>query len=82
VGNDSGYLWRMNTYWRYLERDGGTYIQCESVSLSRSIPAVIAWLIRPYVESVPRESVAFTLGTTRKTLMNLYPASPAKTGEH
>ncbi len=78
VGNDSGYMWRMNTYWRYLERDGGTYIQCESISLSRSIPAVIAWLIRPYVESIPRESVTFTLVTTRKALLNLQPAPPAK----
>ena len=78
VGNDSGFLWRMNTYWRYLERDGGTYIQLESVTLSRDIPAVIAWLIRSYVESVPRESVTFTLGTTRKALMNLHPVTPAK----
>lgn len=78
VGNDSGYLWRVNTYWRYLERDGGTYIQLESASLSRSIPAIVAWLIRPYVEGVPRESVTFTLGTTRKALLTLYPSTPAK----
>ena len=34
VGQDGGYLWRLNTYWRFLERDGGTYIQCESISLT------------------------------------------------
>ncbi len=75
VGNDSGFLWRMNTYWRYLERDGGTYIQCESISLSRSIPGIIEWLIRPYVEGVPRESVTFTLETTRKALMDRHPSA-------
>ena len=54
IGNDSGYLWRLNTYWRYLERDGGVYIQMESISLSRDIPAILAWLVRPFVEGVPR----------------------------
>ena len=38
VGNDGGYLWRLNTYWRLLARDGGLYIHCESVSLSRGFP--------------------------------------------
>ncbi len=37
-GKDNGYLWRINNYWRFLQRDGGTYVQCESVSLSRDIP--------------------------------------------
>jgi hypothetical protein len=78
IGNDRGYLWRLNTYWRYLERDGGTYIQLESVSLTRDIPVIIAWLIRPFVEGVPRESVAFTLGTTRKALMDLHSSATAR----
>lgn len=78
VGNDSGYLWRLNTYWRYFERDGGVYIQMESVSLSRDIPAVLAWLIRPFVEGVPRESVAFTLSTTRKALLERHPSTSQK----
>jgi hypothetical protein len=77
VGQDDGYLWRLNTYWRYLERDSGTYIQLESVSLTRDVPFLLAWLIRPFVESVPRESLAFTLGTTRSALLARYP-SPAK----
>src|SRR5271168_1351768 len=35
--DEHGFLWRLNTYWTYEERDGGLYIQIESVSLSRSI---------------------------------------------
>jgi hypothetical protein len=58
---EHGFLWRMNTYWTYEERDGGLYIQIESVSLSRSIPTGLGWAIRPFVESVPRESLEFTL---------------------
>ena len=58
---DHGYLWRMNTYWSYEQREDGLYIQIESVSLTRSIPAGLGWAVRPFVESVPRESLQFTL---------------------
>jgi hypothetical protein len=68
VGNDGGYLWRLNTYWTFVERDGGVYVQCESVSLTRGIPAGFGWLIGPFVTSIPRESLAFTLETTRRIL--------------
>jgi hypothetical protein len=67
-GHDGGYLWRLYTYWRFLERDGGTYVQCEAISLTRGIPAVLSWLIGPFVTSIPKESLAFTLDTTRKAL--------------
>ncbi len=39
VGNDSGFLWRFNNYCSLEGRAEGTYVQCESVSLSRAIPA-------------------------------------------
>jgi hypothetical protein len=68
VGQDGGYLWRLYTYWRFLERDGGTYVQCESITLTRGIPVGLGWLIRPFVTSIPRESLEFTLMTTRRTL--------------
>jgi hypothetical protein len=70
VGQDGGYLWRLNTYWRLLARDGGVYIQCESVSLTRGIPVGVGWLVRPFVTSIPRESLTFTLETTRKQLVS------------
>jgi hypothetical protein len=69
VGRDGGYLWRINSYWRFDERDGGVYVQCESVSLSRGIPLGFGWLIGPFVTSIPRESLTFTLETTRQVLM-------------
>lgn len=68
-GKDNGYLWRINNYWQFLQRDGGTFVQCESVSLSRDIPTGFAWLVTPFAESVPRESLQFTLDTMRKHLM-------------
>ena len=68
VGNDDGYLWRLNTYWRVQAGNGGTYIQCESISLTRRIPAAFSWLIGPFVNSVPRETLQFTMDATRKRL--------------
>jgi hypothetical protein len=63
-----GFLWRLNTYWTFEERDGGLYIQIESVSLTRSIPSGLGWVIGPFVESVPRESLEFTLRATSYAL--------------
>ncbi len=56
-----GFLWRLNSYWSYEERDGGLYMQIESISLTRSIPTGLGWVVGPFVESVPRESLEFTL---------------------
>jgi hypothetical protein len=61
ASDEHGYLWRMNTYWSYEERDGGVYMQVESVSLTRSIPTGLGWAVGPFVESIPRESTEFTL---------------------
>ncbi|UWZ82612.1 hypothetical protein [Occallatibacter riparius] len=61
---EHGFLWRLNTYWTWEERDGGLYLQIESISLTRSIPAGLGWVARPFVESVPRESLEFTLRQT------------------
>ena len=63
-----GFLWRLNTYWSYEERDSGLYMQIESVSLTRSIPTGLGWAIGPFVESVPRESLEFTLRSTANAL--------------
>ena len=68
VGNDSGFLWRFNNYCSLEGRAEGTYVQCESVSLSRAIPAGLEWMVGPFVTSIPRESLEFTLGSMRKAL--------------
>jgi hypothetical protein len=70
---DRGYLWRLYTWWRFEERDGGLYVQCESVSLTRGIPTGLGWLIGPFVNSVPRESLTVTLGNTRAVLVTTKP---------
>lgn len=74
ASEEHGFLWRQNTYWSYEERDGGLYLQAESISLSRSVPPGLGWALGPYVESVPRESLEFTLGSARNAIQK----SPAR----
>lgn len=68
AAEEHGFLWRLNTYWSYEERDGGLYVEIESVSLTRAIPTGLGWAVRPFVESVPRESLEFTLRKTCEAL--------------
>ena len=68
ASEEHGFLWRMNTYWSYEERDGGLYMQIESVTLTRSIPTGLAWAVGPFVESIPSESLEFTLRSTCSAL--------------
>jgi hypothetical protein len=67
-GEGHGFLSRLDTYWSYEERDGGLYMQIESVSLARSIPRGLGWALDPFVEGVPRESLEFTLRSTCNAL--------------
>jgi hypothetical protein len=69
VGSGRGFLWRLNTYWRFAERDGGTWVQCESITLTRDIPTGLGWLIGRFVTEIPKESLTFTLSTARKALV-------------
>jgi len=67
-GVDGGFLWRMETWWRMEERDGGVYVQSEVVSLTRDIPTGLGWLIGPFVTSIPKETLTFTLDATRRAV--------------
>lgn len=69
VRDDRGLLWRLNSYWRFYEADGGTYVQCEAVSLTRDIPTGLGWMVRPFVEKVPMESLRFTMSATRDAVV-------------
>jgi putative flippase GtrA len=68
-GNDSGYMWRLNSYWRYKQFEGGVLVEIESLTLSRDLPAIIGPLIRPIVNSTARESMTRTLASVRARFM-------------
>lgn len=67
-GGDRGLLWRMDADWRFEQKDGGTYVECQSISLTRASPYGLGWLIGPFVERIPRESLTFTLTAARAAL--------------
>lgn len=74
-GQEHGFLWSLNLYWSYVERPDGLLVQCEAVSLTRDIPRGWAWLIKPLVQSIPRDALTYTLSQTRKRMQVTLPAT-------
>ena len=74
VGNDRGFLWRLNVYWRYQEVAGGVLMECEVVTLSRSIPLLMRWMVAPIVT---REARAALVDMLRSMQVKLDPGPPA-----
>lgn len=67
-GGDHGFLWRLNSYWRFAQVEDGVVVQCEAISLTRDIPTGLGWIIGPFVSSIPRESLEFTMNATREAV--------------
>jgi len=70
-----GFLWRLNSYWSFQERDSGVIVECRAISLTRNIPKALKWIIEPIVDKLPRESLRATLEATRRALSP--PPAPA-----
>jgi hypothetical protein len=66
AGEDHGYLWRLNAYWRYEAVDRGVLAECESISLSRSVPFGLEYLAGPLIRGAARESMEQTLDALRR----------------
>jgi hypothetical protein len=63
-----GFLWRLCSYWRFQERDGGVYLECRAISLTRDVPFGLGWIIEPIIQKLPKESLVHTLEATRAAL--------------
>jgi hypothetical protein len=68
-GGDHGYMWRLNSYWRIEEKDGGAYVENESITLTRTVPPLLEWLIGPLTKSIPHDVLVHTLTNTRKAVV-------------
>ena len=75
AGNDHGFLWRLNAYWRYEQVKGGVLIECESVSLSRGVPVLLRPFVTGTVERIARESLQKTLVSLRTELVKSRPVA-------
>jgi hypothetical protein len=67
-GQDRGFLWKWNAYWRYEQIEGGVLAECESISLSRDVPPFVGFMVRPIISSTARESMERTLLALRARL--------------
>ncbi len=76
IGNDSGFLWRMNLYWRYVQVDSGVLVECEQMTLSRSIPFFARLVLSPIINGAPRSALSDTLEAVAKHLGTAVPAEP------
>jgi hypothetical protein len=63
-----GFLWRLYSYWRFQEREGGAYIECRAISLTRDVPLGLGWIIEPIIQKLPKESLINALEATRRAL--------------
>jgi putative flippase GtrA len=64
-GLDRGFLWGLNSYWRYEAVPGGVVVELESLTLSRNVPWGVGAVVRPLVDQVARESMTRTLAALR-----------------
>lgn len=71
-----GFLWRLDSYWRFEERDGGVWVECRAISLTRDVPKGLGWIIEPIVRKLPKQSLINTLAATCRALSSgVVPAS-------
>ena len=69
VGQDRGLMWRLDGFWFFEERDGGVYIACESITLTRDVPALLMKLLGPVIHEVPGEALRSSLDQTRNAIL-------------
>jgi hypothetical protein len=66
AGEDHGFMWRLNSYWRYEQVKGGVIAECESLTLSREAPSGVGFLVRPIADGVARQSMERALVYLRR----------------
>ena len=64
AAKDQGLLWVLNHYWRILQMDGGLYVECEALVLSRQTPVLLGWIARPVIAREARRSLIKTIRAT------------------
>ena len=64
----AGFIWRIRSISRYLERDGGVYLEIEAIALTRDIPSSLRWMVSPVVNHLSINSLTTTLSQTREAV--------------
>jgi hypothetical protein len=79
-GEGKGIIWRLLGITRYVERDGGVYIELEAIGLSRDIPGSVRWFVEPIVRRVSRGSLSTSLQQTENAVRERAELARRKTG--
>jgi len=64
--SDHGFLWALNSYWRYRQQGDDVLVDVLSVSLSRSVPSLVRPIAAPVIDHVGRESMQRTLDAVER----------------
>ncbi len=64
-----GYVWRIFTVTRLEERDGGVYVEQQTVEMSRGIPIEFRFMIKPLTEHLARSIMLTTMNDTQKAIL-------------
>jgi hypothetical protein len=75
VGHDRGFLWRIYGYWFFEEADGGVYVTCQSITLTRDLPFALDRLLGPMLRELPAESLRNSLEETRSAVLRVAQAN-------
>lgn len=76
-----GYVYRTFGVTRLEQRDGGVYVEMESIALSRNIPFAFRWLIKPLTEHLPRNLMFDTLKASRTAVSKEVLADASKNSQ-
>ena len=72
-GSDRGFLWRLNSYWRYRQVGDAVLVDVLSLSLSRDVPSLVRPVAGPVIDRIARESMKRTLNAVDRFGRGLKP---------
>lgn len=67
----SGYIWRIYSFTRFEQRDGGVYVELEVIVLSRDIPMALRWVVNPIVRRVSKNAMLTSLRQMEESVQQL-----------
>jgi hypothetical protein len=67
-GEGRGYIWKLFSIARLEQRDGGVYIEMETVALSCDIPGAVRLIVDPIVRRVSRNAMLTSIKQTEEAV--------------
>ncbi|MDX2267697.1 MAG: hypothetical protein NW208_06295 [Bryobacter sp.] len=71
IGEGQGLLYVMNSYWRMEQTPEGVFVECEALTLARSLPFGLRAVIGPLINSFAVDSMQHTLVSKRRAVSAL-----------